>query len=220
MTTLPDQLTAAGKQQLASQIAFFQRLSSEAFARASRVLALNVDTSRATLEQSASTVRQLLAVRDPRDLLALSAHAQQQMAAALAYSRQLFDIASSTPAPSTPPFATARPVHVAEEVADQAAEPAEDAAPMHASAILPSKHPMGEAEPVPTPAIDAMPTPIARAVSEVTDAPAETAHPAASPLPPSGPITLAPVDTGETPPAARGRSKTAGSQPPKPGRKR
>ena len=235
MATLPEQLTAAGKTQLATQIEFFQKLSAQAFDSAERMLALNLSASRSTIEQSSAAVRQLMTVRDPRDLLALGMQTRQHTDAVMAYSRQLFEIASSVavpplaaaaaPAPAArdDSFATAHPIHVAEEAAPVAA-------PVHqaAGAHLPSKHPMGEADPAPTPAMQAKPTAIAAAASEVAEAPVDTPHPAASPVPASGPIDIPPMTPVEAaaPPAARSNGaaprtkKSDGAQGAKGSRKR
>jgi len=244
--TFPDKFSEAGKQQLASQLAFFQTLTSRAFENAERILALNLQATRATLDQTSGAVRQLAAVRDPRDLLALGAHSQQQVETAMAYSRKLFEIASK-PAPVAQPasqpapapeehIVTATPVMVNEPVAETREEPvaapvAEAAAeavtePMAAmeaepepapSAIAPSVHPLGEADPEPAPAVAADMTPIAAAVSQVAPPPAEALHPAASPIPDAAPIAIASVDPVDAvPPVAAKRSGGAA----KGGRKR
>ncbi len=209
--TFPDKLSNAGKEQLAKQIDFFQALTTRAFENAERILALNLQTTRAALDQTSGAVRQLAEARDPRDLLALSGQTQQQVDAALAYSRKLFEIANQpAKAPPAPEehIDTAPPVKVSEPVAETApvaeaapAAPTLDepaAAPEPAtSTILPSKHPMGEADPEPEPAITAKTKPIARAASEVAAAPLDTPHPAASPMPAAGPIVIpaiTPVD--------------------------
>jgi phasin family protein len=216
--TFPDKLSEAGKDQLAKQIDFFQALTTRAFENAERILALNLQTTRAALDQTSGAVRQLAEVRDPRDLLALTGQTQQQVEAAMAYSRKLFEIANQpAKAPAAPPapdehIDTAPPVKVSEPVAESAPapvaatldEPAEPAAAPEpvASSILPSKHPMGEADPEPEPAMTAKAKPIARAASKVAAAPVDTPHPAASPMPEAGPIVIpaiTPVDAVATP---------------------
>lgn len=190
--TLPNQLTEASKAQLAKQIAFFQAFTSRAFDNAERIVALNLEATRTTLEQTTGAMRQLAEVRDPRDLAAL-AQPQQQMQAVLAYGRKLMEI-TNKPAPAPEEhIVTAPPVMVSDPVPETAPvaaaepqpEPAPEPAPAHASTVAPSEHPLGEADLAPTPAplIDAEPTPIARAASEFAAALAETPHPAASPIP-------------------------------------
>lgn len=226
--TTPDKFSEAGKQQLAQHLDFFQKFTSRAFDNAERILALNMAASRATLDQTSGAVRQLAAARDPRDFLALGAQSQKQIEAAMAYSRKLFEItgkpapaAAPAPAPEAAPeehIVTAAPVIVSEPVPEPAPEPehAEEPAPeATVSSVLPSEHPLGEAEPEPEPAplIVAQTSPIAMAVSAVAAAPVDLPHPAASPLPPDGPVaipTIAPVDA-TAPPAAK-RSSSAASK--------
>lgn len=248
--TFPDKLSDAGKEQLATQIDYFQAFSTRAFEHAERIVALNLQTTRAALDQTAGAVRQLAEMRDPRDLMAFASQTQSQVAATMAYSRKLFEIANQPPAapatteaaPAAAPapenhIVTAAPVMVSEPVAqataepvaatlDEPAEPA--AAPTSAAcAILPSKHPLGEAEPAhapePAPVLSARTRPIAKAVSKVAAAPVDTPHPAASPLPEAGPIAMpaiapvdavaAPVEAGIAPqPKRAGGSATKGNR--------
>lgn len=255
--TLPNKLSEAGKQQLAKQLDFFQALTNRAFENAERILALNIQATRATLEHTSGAVRQLAAARDPRDLLALGTQQQQQMEAAIAYGRKLMDITNSpapaavadpapasaaasspasapTPAPAAPAaqahIVTAPPVVASKTVAEPVAAPAPvaaaQAAPVPApvpapapavSPILSSRHPMGEADPAPAPAIKAKTRPIARAAGKVAAAPAVMLHPSAITLPEAGPIAMpviTPVDakpeaaafeTGGPPQARRAR---------------
>jgi phasin family protein len=245
--TFPDKLSDAGKEQLAKQIDYFQAFSTRAFEHAERIVALNLQTTRAALDQTAGAVRKLAEVRDPRDLMAFTSQTQTQVAAAMAYSRKLFEIANQPPAapattesaPAPAPSAaaaaapddhivTAAPVMVSEPVAEAAPapvaatldEPAEPAAapPLSAAAILPGKHPLGEAEPEDeperAPVLGARARPIARAASKVAAAPVDTPHLAASPLPEAGPVAMpaiapvdavaAPVEAGAPPQPKRG----------------
>lgn len=252
--TFPDKVSEASKQQLATQIDFFQSLTSRMFENAERILALNIQATRTTLDQTSGAVRQLAAARDPRDLLALGAQSQQQIEAAMAYSRKLFEIANKpavtpapaaaasapAPAPAAAPTAaaasaehidTAPPVVASVDVPQAAPEPvtapepepepAPTAAPAQ-SAILPSKHPMGEADPEPAPVVIAKAKPIAKAASEVAAAPVDTPHPAASPMPDAGPVAipaitsvdakLAPLDAGDPAPAKKAGGKGSGKK--------
>lgn len=243
--TFPDKLSDTSKQQLATQIDFFQAFTSRAFASAERILALNIETTRAALEQTTGAVRQLAEVRDPRDLLALTGQTQTQVEAAMAYSRKLFEIANQpaeaatapAPAASAPTAAptaapeehihTAPPVVVSVPVEPVAAAPAEPApAPEPdnaASGILPSKHPLGEADPQPEPAITAKAKPIARAAGKVAAAPIATPHPAASPMPETGPVAIpaiTPVDAVAAPAEASPLPRRADGSTGKGSRKR
>jgi phasin family protein len=218
--TFPDKLSDAGKQQLATHLDFFQSLTSRMFENAERIVALNIEVTRNTLDQASGAARQLAAAKDPRDLFSLGNQSQQQVEAVMAYSRKLLEIANrpasaatpaATPAPAPAPAAdtaapapeehiqTAPPVMVAEPAPEPAAQPA----PAH-SAILASEHPLGEADPAPAPApaIPAKATLIAEAASQVAAAPLDMPHPAASPVPDAGPVTIpaiTPVDATPAP---------------------
>lgn len=210
--------TVAARQHVATQLAFFQALTTRALENAERILALNIQTTRATLDQTSGVVRQLATARDPRDLLVLGAQSQQHLETAMAYSRKLFEITSKPAVPASPepaaaeapapapvaPIVTEPPVIVDEPIAQAA--PAPDPV---VSAIQPSSHPMGEADPEPAPAMPAKAKPIAKAASKVAAAPLDVPHPAASPMPEAGPVAipaLTPVDAiaePASPPAKR-----------------
>lgn len=104
MTSLPEQLSAATSKQLSAQFAshvdtqlrFFSTLTSQAFDNASRLVSLNLSASRASVERSSRTVRQLIGATQPRDLAVLRTHAEEQMRGLVDYSRELFNIAAST----------------------------------------------------------------------------------------------------------------------------
>jgi phasin family protein len=132
MSTFPEQFSAAGKSQVEAQLAFFQNVTAKAVEGAEKIIALNLTTGRASVEKSTAAMRQLLTVRDPRDLLAFTTHSQENFDTLLAYGRELFTIASGTqaamlktPAPAPQEVqALAAPVV---KVAEQASEPVEPA---------------------------------------------------------------------------------------------
>lgn len=188
--TFPDPLSEASKQQLAKQIEFFQALTSRAFDNAERILALNIQTTRATLDQTSGAVRQLAEARHPRDFAALGTQSQQQMEAVIAYGRKLMEITNKpvTPAPAPEPeqaapaaapapddhIDTAPPVMVAEPAAPAPVPVLEAAAesepePAQASAVT-------AAEPEPA---DVAPSahPLGEADADPAPAPAIAAKP-------------------------------------------
>lgn len=190
MSTLPEQLSAAGKSQLEAQVNFIEQVAASAVANAEQVLALNLSTTRAAMANSSAALRQLLSVKDPRDLLALTTQSQASFERLLAYGRQLFSIASSSPAallkPAAPVIAPAHPDE------PKLVEPAPNA-PKVAPRLVPVAPAVPEAhaalvEPVvkSTPAAphSAKPKPIAKAASKVA-AKALLATPAAAPVPAS-----------------------------------
>lgn len=98
MSTLPEQFSAASKSQVESQINFLQNYASTAVQNTGKLLALNLSTTRASMEKSSAVVRQLLAVQDPRDLFALTTQTQENFESMLAYGRELFSIAAGSQA--------------------------------------------------------------------------------------------------------------------------
>jgi phasin family protein len=142
MTSLPEQLSAARKTQLDAQLELLRSLSTQAISSAEQVIALNLSATRASVEQSSEAVKQLLAVRDPRDLLAFGTQTQQQFQQMMDYGRNLFSIAagaqlglakaklfapaagSLAPAPTPAPAAAAAPEPAPAPVAAAAPEPA------------------------------------------------------------------------------------------------
>lgn len=134
MTSLPEQFQAARQTQLDKQFQLLRQLGDGALDRTSRLLALNLDASRAAVEHSSSAMRQLLAMRDPRDLLNIGAQTQRQLRTMFDYGRELFSIATglrgfglqtyqveaTAPAPvlAAPAAAKIAPLKEAEIVAD------------------------------------------------------------------------------------------------------
>lgn len=92
MNAFSEQLSAARKGQFDAQLEFARSLTAQAFATAEQVLALNISTSRAQVERTASTLRRLLSISDPRDLFTLGSTTQDQLSSMLEYGRELFNI--------------------------------------------------------------------------------------------------------------------------------
>jgi phasin family protein len=94
MTSIPEQFSEARRWQFETPFDFMRALTTQAFASAQQVLALNINTTRLTVERSSNTFKQLLTVTDPRDLFNLGAQTQEQFQAMLDYSRELMNIAA------------------------------------------------------------------------------------------------------------------------------
>lgn len=171
MSTLPEQFSAVRKSQIEAQLAFFQNLTTKAVEGAEKIIALNLSTTRASMEKSSAAVRQLFTVKDPRDLFALTTQSQENFDSLMAYSRELFSIASGTqaallkqsvpaeapallPAPSVEPLpevGAVKPIAkaVAKGVPKPAAAPIPEAEPIVVSGLDPV-----DAAPPPKPAGD------------------------------------------------------------------
>jgi phasin family protein len=177
-----------------SQFDFFRAVTAKAFASAERVVALNINASRASVERSSNTVKQLMQLNDPRDLLSLTSQPQKEFQSLLAYSRELLSIVADVglklptasaplqplPAPAAAPVAKAAP-----QPAPQAA-----AAPVAASTEPAAKAPVVEAVPAPAaePVLAAVPEPVAeakpvaKALSKVAPMPEAAERPLAAPV--------------------------------------
>ena len=192
MFPLPQQLSDAAKSQWESQLDIFHTLSSKVFDSTDRIIALNLDTGKAALAKTTETAQQLLATQDPRDFLSYStSQAQPAIESILAYSRQLFGIASSTQAELLA-AAKAR-LDAAAPAAAPVAQPA--SAPVQVEAMVdvpaaPAAAPEPEPQPDPEPAAPA---------AAATLAPVAEPEPAASaPLPLAATLPIAasaPVET-------------------------
>lgn len=88
-----DQIIAAQKANLETLFGLTQK----AFEGIEKLVELNLQAGRAALAESAANAQSLLSVKDAQELLALQASLMQPLAEkATAYSRQLYEIASST----------------------------------------------------------------------------------------------------------------------------
>lgn len=185
--TFPDPLSEASKQQLAKQLEFFQALTSRAFDNAERILALNIQATRATLDHTSGAVRQLAEARHPRDFAALGTQSQQQMEAVIAYGRKLMEITNKPAAPAAAP----QP------------EPEQSAPAPAAAAAAPEEHidtaqPVMVAEPAtpaPEPVLDTA------AAAEPEPVPEPEAPQAADPAPADDALTTLPPSLQAAPSA-------------------
>lgn len=191
---LPVQIPA----QLRTQVDFFQSFTSQAFDSASRVLALNLATSRASLECSTRAAQALMASRDPRDLLTLGGAAEEQVHSLFSYTRELMSIAGSVQPFAAGLKAAAAPAEAVAKVAADTAEAATAAAaPVHSA-------PAGEAElvvvaepaqeqerPAEQHANEAEPAPVAEQTDIVMAAGQGDPHAGVAPHPASAPVPAA-----------------------------
>ncbi|MGF6274968.1 hypothetical protein ABIB38_003365 [Massilia sp. UYP11] len=121
MTSLPEQLSAASTRQLSAQLdaqfRFFNTFATQALDNASRLISLNLSASRDSVERSSHTLRQLIGATQPRDLLVLRTHAEEQVRSLFDYGRELANITANaqpyglrTIAPEAAPPAFVAPV--------------------------------------------------------------------------------------------------------------
>lgn len=215
MTSLSEQLSAVRKSQFEAQLDLMGALTNQAFQSARQVMALNFDTSRASVERSTNAFKQLLSVSDPRDLFALGTHTQEQVQQMLAYGRELINIASSArlnlqhQVRAQP---AAQPV-----VAEPAAQPAV-VVPAAAEVSAPAGTAAPAADGIAPPA---EPKPIAKAVRKVAAKRAEVPHPAASEIAvPASEVALPKlraIEASPPPSAPQGKPAVQAKQAPLPG---
>jgi hypothetical protein len=195
MTSLQEQFSAARTTQLDNGFNLLQSFSDQALDRTSRVLALQFEASRAAIAQSSDTLRQLLAVRDPRDLLALGAQSQQNLRTMFNFGSELFSIAAGTG--FTPLRSYSVDALNAITTANAAAAQQTVDAAVAVASLTPAA-PAQQAAPAPEPEADKAPaiaivtsdvepgvepTAIAKAASEVLDIPVAPPHPVAASVP-------------------------------------
>lgn len=102
MFSFQEQVSAAAKSSLEAQIALMTAFTNKAFESVEKVIDLNMNVARASLEDSAASVQQLLSAKDAKEFLSLSAaQAQPTAEKVLAYNRHLAGIASNTQAEFT-----------------------------------------------------------------------------------------------------------------------
>ena len=204
MTSLPEQISAVRRAQLDNGFNLMRSVGEGALDQTSRVLALQLDASRSAIEHSSNTMRQLLAVRDPRDLLEIGAQSQRQWRSMFDYGRELFSLAAGfTPLRSYSADAlnaiTTANAAAAQQTVDAAVATLTPSAPAATSAAAaaadsvpaaPFTAPVAEPESAVSFAVvtsdvepDAAPTPIAQAASEITDMSVAPPHPVAASVP-------------------------------------
>ncbi|MFZ1181046.1 MAG: TIGR01841 family phasin [Herbaspirillum sp.] len=102
MFSYQDQFSTATKTHFQAQLDLINTLTTKAFEGVEKIIELNLNAARASLEESSAAAKQFAAINDPQELLAM-AQAQAQPAAekAAAYSRHLVSILSATQAELT-----------------------------------------------------------------------------------------------------------------------
>jgi phasin family protein len=102
MFTLPEQFSSVAKANLEAQLSLLTSLTGKAFESVEKVVDLNLNVAKASLEDSSIAAKQLLAAKDPQEFFSLTAaQAQPAAAKAIAYSRHLAGIATSAQAEFT-----------------------------------------------------------------------------------------------------------------------
>jgi phasin family protein len=98
MFSIPEQFSAATKSQLEAQLKILNNFAATAFDGAQKVIALNLSTTKASVEKSSAAARELLEAKDPQEFFARSSARVPNLDGLFAYNRELFSIASKTQA--------------------------------------------------------------------------------------------------------------------------
>ena len=102
MLTIPEQFSAASKANFDAQLAMLTSLTNKAFDSVEKIVELNLNVVKSSLQESTAVAKQLLSAKDPQEFFSLtSANAQPNAEKAIAYGRQLAGIATSTQAEFT-----------------------------------------------------------------------------------------------------------------------
>lgn len=102
MFAIPEQFSNVAKANIESQLAIFTTLTSKAFESMEKVVDLNLNVAKASLEDTSIAAKQLLSAKDPQEFFSLTAaQAQPTAAKAIAYGRHLAGIATSAQAELT-----------------------------------------------------------------------------------------------------------------------
>lgn len=94
MSSITEQFSAATKSQLEAQLNLFNTLASTAVGSAEKVFALNLSTTRASVEKSSAAAKKLLTA-DPKEFFSLPPAEPPSFDGLLAYGRELYSIAST-----------------------------------------------------------------------------------------------------------------------------
>jgi phasin family protein len=102
VSTFPEQFSAATKANFEAQIAMLTALTNKTFESVEKIIDLNMNVAKASLEESTATAKQILAAKDPQEFFSLTAaQAQPSAEKAIAYGRHLANIASAAQAEFT-----------------------------------------------------------------------------------------------------------------------
>ena len=101
MFSVPEQFSSVTKSTFEAQIKFMNALSSKAFEGMEKVIDLNLNVAKASMEESSAAASKFFAAKDPQEFFALSAaNAQPNAEKAMAYGRHLAQLKAKSLKPS------------------------------------------------------------------------------------------------------------------------
>ncbi|MDF3036516.1 MAG: phasin family protein, partial [Paucimonas sp.] len=96
MFNVQDQISVATRSSIEAQAGLLSSMATKTFESLERLTILNLNAAKASLEESSATLRQVLAAKDPQEVMSLTAsQAQPTLEKALSYGRHVANIASS-----------------------------------------------------------------------------------------------------------------------------
>lgn len=102
MFAIPEQFSTATKANFEAQIAMMTALTNKAFEGIEKIVDLNMNVAKSSLQESTIAAKQLMSAKDPQEFFSLtSTSAQPNAEKVLAYGRQLANIATTTQAEFT-----------------------------------------------------------------------------------------------------------------------
>ncbi|KQQ33593.1 hypothetical protein ASF61_11005 [Duganella sp. Leaf126] len=147
MSSITEQFSAVTKSQLETQFHVLNSLAHTALDSTEKLLALQLSTTKASVEQSSATARKLLASKDAGEFFCAGREAPTGIDSLLAYGRELFAIASGVQAEWIKSTRVTPLPHAAAAAAAPLAAAAEATAPVAEVPALPALHPATAAAP-------------------------------------------------------------------------
>jgi phasin family protein len=181
LNNLPEQFSAATKTHFEAQLAILTNLTNKAFESVEKIIDLNLNVVKASMEESGVAAKQIMAAKDPQEFFSLSA-AQAQPAAekAIAYGRHLANIASTTQAEFTKAAeaqiadSNRKVMALVEEVSKNAPAGSENAIAMMKSAISNANASYEQLTKTTKQAVEALEGNLTNAVNQITQAAEKT----------------------------------------------
>ena len=103
MSSITEQFSAVTKSQLEAQFQLFNTFAHTAVDSAEKLIALHLSAGKASVEKSSAAAKKLLDVKDAQELFSATRDTPTGLDSLLAYSRELFAIASGAQAERAPP---------------------------------------------------------------------------------------------------------------------
>lgn len=97
MFPIQDQISVATKANLDANLALYTSLASKTFENMEKLISLNINAVKASMEETAAATRQVLTAKDPQEFFALvSSQGKPNFEKAISYGSHLANIAGST----------------------------------------------------------------------------------------------------------------------------